>query len=182
VGKALEEGIAFAERLTPQEVLLDDFGCARALRLSHVEDDPSTPPRELVLPARTILVAAGTQPNTVLAREEPEHVRLDGKYFQAVDEDGRKVTPERITKPSAAHVLMSVRADGRTISFFGDLHPSFAGNVVKAMASAKQGYPVVSRMLARQRSSEISPTSLIARPAAVRGVAVWQIHINRRHH
>jgi NAD(P)H-flavin reductase len=44
---------------------------------------------------------------------------------------------------------MSVRADGRAISFFGDLHPSYAGNVVKAMASAKQGYPVVSRALAR---------------------------------
>src|SRR4030095_790530 len=33
-GQALEEGIAFAERLTPQEVLLDRFGCGRALRLS----------------------------------------------------------------------------------------------------------------------------------------------------
>src|SRR5207247_3364272 len=44
---------------------------------------------------------------------------------------------------------MNVRADGRAISFFGDLHPSFAGNVVKAMASAKQGYPVVSRLLAK---------------------------------
>ena len=70
---------------------------------------------------------------------------IDGKYFQAFDEDGRKVTPERVTKPVAAHVLMSVRPDGRAISFFGDLHPSYAGNVVKAMASAKQGYPVVSR-------------------------------------
>ena len=163
VGKALEEGIAFAERLTPQEVLLDAFGCARALRLSEAHADASAPPRDVVLPARTILVAAGTQPNTVLAREEPQHVRIDGKYFQAVDENGRKVTPERVTKPSAAHVLMSVDADGRAISFFGDLHPSFAGNVVKAMASAKQGYPVVSRMLARQRPSQVSPAALIAR-------------------
>jgi len=163
VGKALEEGIAFAERLTPQEVLLDAFGCARALRLSEAHADASAPPRDVVLPARTILVAAGTQPNTVLAREEPKHVRIDGKYFQAVDENGRKVTPERVTKPSAAHVLMSVGADGRAISFFGDLHPSFAGNVVKAMASAKQGYPVVSRMLARQRPSQVSPAALIAR-------------------
>ena len=61
------------------------------------------------MPARSILVAAGTQPNTVLGREEPQHVTIDGKYFQAFDEDGRKVTPERITKPVAAHVLMSVR-------------------------------------------------------------------------
>ena len=161
VAKALEEGIAFAEQLTPQEVLLDEFGCARALRLSQA--DPTAPPREVILRARTILVAAGTQPNTVLAREEPQQVRIDGKHFQAVDENGRNVTPERITKPAAAHVLMNVRADGRAISFFGDLHPSFAGNVVKAMASAKQGYPVVSRMLARQPASEISPGALIAR-------------------
>ena len=47
---------------------------------------------------------------------------------------------------------MSIRADGRAVSFFGDLHPSFAGNVVKAMGSAKQGYPVVSRVLAQRRA------------------------------
>jgi NADPH-dependent glutamate synthase beta subunit-like oxidoreductase/NAD(P)H-flavin reductase len=159
VAKALEEGISFAERLTPEEVLLDEFGCARALRLSSAGDLP----RDIVMPARSILVAAGTQPNTVLGREEPQHVAIDGKYFQAFDEQGRKVTPERVTKPSAAHVLMSVRPDGRAISFFGDLHPSFAGNVVKAMASAKQGYPVVSRMLARQAPSAVMPSELLAR-------------------
>jgi NADPH-dependent glutamate synthase beta subunit-like oxidoreductase/NAD(P)H-flavin reductase len=174
VAKALEEGISFAERLTPEEVLLDRFGWARALRVSSPShppplageggegrESPGAPP--IVLPARTILVAAGTQPNTVLGREEPQHVTIDGKYFQAFDETGRKVTPERITKPSAAHVLMSVRPDGRAISFFGDLHPSFAGNVVKAMASAKQGYPVVSRMLARTAASAVSPEDLVAR-------------------
>src|SRR5262245_39372440 len=162
VAKALEEGIGFAEQLTPQEVLLDRFGCARALKLSAPAEGDATA-REVVLPARSILVAAGTQPNTVLGREEPQHVSIDGKYFQAFDEDGRKVAPERITKPAAAHVLMSLRADGRTISFFGDLHPSFAGNVVKAMASAKRGYPVVSRMLARLAPSALAPSALIAR-------------------
>lgn len=115
------------------------------------------------MPARSILVAAGTQPNTVLGREEPQHVSIDGKYFQAFDEHGQKVKPERVTKPSAAHVLMNLRPDGRAISFFGDLHPSYAGNVVKAMASAKQGYPVVSRVLARQAPSDVSPEALLAR-------------------
>ena len=38
--------------------------------------------------------------------------------------------------------------NGRFISFFGDLHPSFFGNVVKAMGGAKRGYPIVSRALA----------------------------------
>jgi NADPH-dependent glutamate synthase beta subunit-like oxidoreductase/NAD(P)H-flavin reductase len=166
VAKALEEGIGFSERLTPEEVLLDRFGSARALRLSSqaaADTDPGAPPLEAVLPARTILVAAGTQPNTVLGREEPQHVAIDGKYFQAFDENGQKVSPERTTKPSAAHVLMSVRPDGRSISFFGDLHPSFAGNVVKAMASAKQGYPVVSRMLERQPPSAVAPAALMTR-------------------
>jgi NADPH-dependent glutamate synthase beta subunit-like oxidoreductase/NAD(P)H-flavin reductase len=170
VAKALEEGIGFAEHLTPEEVLLDDFGCARALRLSS-KDRP-----DIVMPARTILVAAGTQPNTVLGREAPQHVAIDGKYFQAFDESGNKVTPERITKPSAAHVLMSLREDGRAISFFGDLHPSFAGNVVKAMASAKQGYPVVSRMLLRQAPSNISPQALIARLNEELRASVHEVH------
>ena len=60
------------------------------------------------------------------------------------------------------HVLMSLRPDGRAISFFGDLHPSFSGNVVKAMGSAKQGYPVVSRMLARRQPAEPAPAALMA--------------------
>src|SRR5208282_1366118 len=47
--------------------------------------------------------------------------------------------------------------------FFGDLHPSFAGNVVKAMASAKQGYPVVSRLLATRAPADPAPSQLTAR-------------------
>jgi NADPH-dependent glutamate synthase beta subunit-like oxidoreductase/NAD(P)H-flavin reductase len=165
VAKALEEGVGFAENVTPREVLLDRFACARALRVSSGANADAAPgaPLDAILPARTILVAAGTQPNTVLGREEPRHVRIEGKYFQAVDEDGCAVTPERITKPAAAHVLMNVQPDGRAISFFGDLHPSYAGNVVKAMASAKQGYPVVSRKLSRQAPSTVPAPALLRR-------------------
>ena len=148
VAKAMEEGIRFAEGLTPVAVEVDPDEHAVALRLARAE-----PEGEVVLPARTILVAAGTQPNTVLAREDPAHVALDGRYFQALDEDGNKVTPQRVAKPDAVHVLMSLMPDGRAVSFFGDLHPSFAGNVVKAMGSATRGYPVVSRMLARRAPS-----------------------------
>src|SRR5580698_6552107 len=117
----------------------------------------------VVLPAKTILIAAGTQPNTVLAREDEHNVTLDGRYFQAYGEDGAKVKPERIAKPGAVYVLMSVRSDGRAISFFGDLHPSFSGNVVKAMSSAKQGYPVVSRMLGKIPASEPAADALAFR-------------------
>ncbi len=37
----------------------------------------------------------------------------------------------------------SYNDNGRLISYYGDNHPRYAGNVVKAMASAKDGYPHV---------------------------------------
>ena len=158
VAKAMEEGIRFAEGLTPVAVEVDADDQAVALRLAQSE-----PEGEIVLPARTILVAAGTQPNTVLAREDPAHVALDGRYFQALDEDGNKVSPQRVAKPDTTHVLMSLMEDGRAVSFFGDLHPSFAGNVVKAMGGATRGYPVVSRVLARRQPADPAPEALRAR-------------------
>jgi NADPH-dependent glutamate synthase beta subunit-like oxidoreductase len=151
VEKALEEGICFAENLTPLGVEVDAFGHASALTVKarHSEADGSVTEANVRLPARTILVAAGTQPNTVAAREDSAHFALDGRYFQAVDEDGNPVKPARSAKPEQVHVLLRKYADGRFTSFFGDLHPSFFGNVVKAMGGAKQGYPVISRVLGR---------------------------------
>ncbi|MCH7555684.1 MAG: hypothetical protein IIC08_06820 [Proteobacteria bacterium] len=164
VGLAFEEGIRFAECLSPVAVDVDDYGHARALRLNrqqHVREGGGWITLDAVesLPARTILVAAGTQPNTVLAREHPERFSLDGRYFQAVDENGEAVTPERIAKPGEVRILTSLLDDGRAVSFLGDVHPSYAGNVVKAMASAKQGYPVISRMLARIEPASGTPTA-----------------------
>jgi NADPH-dependent glutamate synthase beta subunit-like oxidoreductase/NAD(P)H-flavin reductase len=157
VGKALEEAVRFAEGLTPVAVEVDGHGHAAALRVSRVDG------AETVLPARAILVAAGTQPNTVLAREDGR-IALDGKYFQAVDEAGLPVTPARaFPKPDVAQVLMHRAEDGRAISFFGDLHPSFYGNVVKAMGGAKRGYPVVSRVLAAREATAVAGLELVKR-------------------
>ena len=151
VQKALEEGITFAEGLTPLSVELDRYGHAQAIKLSaqrRTEDGQWAETGQVLLPAKTILVAAGTQPNTVLAREDPDHFALDGRYFQAVDEAGEPVRPETASsKPADVRVLLARGPDGRCMSYFGDVHPSYFGNVVKAMGSAKQGYPVVSRVL-----------------------------------
>ncbi|MEO8165866.1 MAG: pyridine nucleotide-disulfide oxidoreductase, partial [Betaproteobacteria bacterium] len=151
VEKALEEGIRFAENLTPAAVVIDEFGYASGLAASghRTLSDGSTEQFDTTLPARTVLVAAGTQPNTVLAREDASNFTLDGRYFQAYDESGNPVRPEKSAKPATPQMLLSRRDDGRFVSFFGDLHPSFFGNVVKAMGSAKQGYPVISSVLAK---------------------------------
>ena len=74
VEKALEEGIRFAEGLTPLRGR-SRRARARAIGL-HVSRAAQRRRRRVarrgatLLPARTILVAAGTQPNTVLARED----------------------------------------------------------------------------------------------------------------
>lgn len=161
IEKALEEGIRFAENLTPVAVELDAFGHAAALLVESRQTAPdgAVTATTTALPARAILVAAGTQPNTVAGREDPTNFTMAGRYFQAVDEAGQPVTPERSAKPKVPQVLLSRRPDGRAVSFFGDLHPSFAGNVVKAMGSAKLGYPVVSRMLAMVAPASTLPAS-----------------------
>ena len=171
VAKALEEGIGFAEGLTPLAVEIDAHGRARALTVSvqHTDGDGVWHETDRAeLPARTILIAAGTQPNTIAAREDPTHFHLDGRYFQALDESGALSHPEKgFAKPDATQVLTELRADGRAISFFGDLHPSFYGNVVKAMASATRGYPLVGRMLER------------VQPASTATDAAFLDHIHR---
>nr|MCU0897539.1 FAD-dependent oxidoreductase [Burkholderiales bacterium] len=154
VEKALEEGVVFAEGLTPLEVEVDARRHASGIRFSRQtlgEDGKWTRAGELRLAARTIFIAAGTTPNTVLAREDSVHFAVDGRYFRATDEDGNPIKPQfSISKPDRADVLLTKSNDGRFVSFFGDLHPSYFGNVVKAMGSAKQGYPTVSRVLAKR--------------------------------
>ena len=157
VAKAMEEGVKFADGLAPLAVEVDAYGHAAGLRCTRVDGS------EVVLPARAVIVAAGTQPNTVLAREDGR-IKLDGRYFQAIDADGHPVQPPRgLAKPDEAQVLMHRTADGRFISFFGDLHPSFSGNVVKAMGSARRGYPIVSRALASRDATPVAGATLIAR-------------------
>jgi len=150
VVKALEEGIAFAENLTPIEAVLDEPGAVsavmfgregqvgRALRQAqgeHAGQDTVT------LPARSVLVAAGTTPNITCEKEAPGTFQLDNKkkFFQPHsierDDDGRwHLVPD----PNG--FFTSYQRDGRFVTYYGDNHPRYAGNVVKAMASAKDGY------------------------------------------
>jgi NADPH-dependent glutamate synthase beta subunit-like oxidoreductase/NAD(P)H-flavin reductase len=172
VAKAMEEGVRFAEGLTPVAVEVDGFGHAAGLRCKRHDGS------EALLPARAVIVAAGTQPNTVLARED-SRVLLDGRYFQAIDENGDARSPQRaLSKPDHAEMLMHKAENGRFLSFFGDLHPSFFGNVVKAMGSAKRGYPVVSALL--QNSEPATSKSGAAVIAACRDQLAATVHqVNR---
>ena len=154
----MQEGIRFAENLTPEEVEVDQYGHAAALQLK------SSRRERRVSDAREVNSGGrGYAAEHRLGREDPDNVFLDGRWFQAVDEDGQSgqagTLRETDRRPGAD--VHSQRWPG--ISFFGDLHPSFAGNVVKAMASAKQGYPVVSRLLGRRAPADPKPAELLDR-------------------
>ncbi|MBL8386249.1 MAG: FAD-dependent oxidoreductase [Burkholderiales bacterium] len=167
---ALQEGIRFAECLTPVRADVDNYGAVKGLAFQRARmgsDGRFAADGETWLPAHTVFVAAGTQPNTVLSREgsdaERAHFKVDGKYFAACDEAGDPVRPEAsISKPRRADVLLSKSADGRFVSYFGDVHPSYFGNVVKALGSAKQGYPVISRVLAQRAPTPVAGAALLA--------------------
>jgi NADPH-dependent glutamate synthase beta subunit-like oxidoreductase/NAD(P)H-flavin reductase len=141
LGNALAEGVRFAEHLSPKQIQVDDAGHAAAVELHG----PQAPGKTVTLPARTVLIAAGTHPNAVLAREEPELYELHGDTFAALDEAGTRL-PVGSDSPS---IFCRHEPDGRKVSFIGDAHPSFAGNVVKAMASAKYAAPVINAALDR---------------------------------
>ena len=115
IEKALEEGISFAEGLNPTRIEVDEFGAVRAVRMSiqlRSDEGVWSAGAETEVAARTILIAAGTQPNTVLAREDPDNFELDGRYFQACDENGAPVRPEPASakpKTSASAVVKTFR-------------------------------------------------------------------------
>jgi NADPH-dependent glutamate synthase beta subunit-like oxidoreductase/NAD(P)H-flavin reductase len=156
VVKSLEEGISYVENMSPVEAVADERGAVAAIVFERMRLDAESKKwkasGELVrVPARTVCVAAGTSPNTIYERERPGTFALDEwKEFFAPHKlegaDGsRKLVPA--AKGERAF-FTSYESEGRFISYYGDNHPVYAGNVVKAMASAKDGYEHVAALFA----------------------------------
>ncbi len=146
VTKSLEEGVRYLELLSPVEVHVDRFGAVEAVTFERQEQGEGRallPTGERVrLPARSVFVAAGTQPNVTYERERPGSFALDARgYFQthAAARDGDAV---RLTE-GPGFFASALGPAGQTVSFYGDNHPTYAGSVVKAMASAKHGHRAV---------------------------------------
>jgi NADPH-dependent glutamate synthase beta subunit-like oxidoreductase/NAD(P)H-flavin reductase len=160
--KALQEGIAFLEGVVPLQAVDDRHDALKTVvfdRLAHDEHGKwRSAGQTLPLPARSLFVAAGTSPNVIYEKEHPGTFRLDGRgrFFQTCDREG---------SPSKAGFLTSYVDGDMRVSFYGDNHPTYAGNVVKAMASAKYGYPHVVALFA-ERLAALEPAGQAARDAA----------------
>jgi NADPH-dependent glutamate synthase beta subunit-like oxidoreductase/NAD(P)H-flavin reductase len=172
--KALEEGIGLAEGMNPLMAIADDYGHLRAVRFENAQQAGA---RESVdVPLRSLYVAAGTSPNTIYEQEHPGTFTMDGKFFQRYEPrwaDGEvELTPMHDTrwpKIGRPAPLTSYAKDGKYISLYGDNHPVYAGNVVKAMASAKDGYPWVVK-LHQGKIDAAAPSLQRERDAALRAL------------
>jgi NADPH-dependent glutamate synthase beta subunit-like oxidoreductase/NAD(P)H-flavin reductase len=170
VSKAFEEGIYYAENLSPVEAVPDEFGHVKELLFEKqiVEDGRWKDSGEVIsLAARSVMVAAGTSPNIIYEKEHLGTFKLDKwkQFFQAHALSGAELI--EVEDPREAGFFTSYQhpADpAKRITFYGDNHPRFAGNVVKAMASAKEGYPhVVSLFPSLAPADEAQWRSLVER-------------------
>ena len=155
--KSLEEGIGFAECMSPAECVLDEYNHVRALecnRMALVDGKWKDTGEKVVFPARAIMVAAGTNPNVVYEKEHPGTFVIDQNescfaMHRAVETDNGIFKLEPVG-PRETGFFTSYEQGGRFITFYGDAHPVYAGNVVKAMASAQHGYHEIVRLFANE--------------------------------
>ncbi|MBK6751064.1 MAG: FAD-dependent oxidoreductase [Acidobacteria bacterium] len=163
VQKALEEGIDFVECMSPTEAVPDEYGAVKAIIFERLDYIAETGKFENTaetheFPARTVCVAAGTSPNVIYEKEKPGTFNMDEwrQFFQPFkverDGDGKQHLVE--TTKGEAGFFTSYEHDGKFISYYGDNHPTYAGNVVKAMASAKHGYPKVVEIFADELTAQ----------------------------
>ncbi len=162
VQKALEEGITFVECMSPTEILLDRHGAVRGIRFErqkHTADGKWIATGEFVeMAAGTVLVAAGTSPNITYEREKPGTFALDERksFFQVGRVDGDSFAPVKRGRDDRGAAFLTSYVQGtRTVSVYGDNHAAYAGNVVKAMASARDGYTSVVEVF-RERIAHVS--------------------------
>ena len=160
ISEALEEGIALAEGMSPLSADADEYGHLNAVDFEKLvlDGDRWKNSGEVIkVPLRSLYVAAGTSPNTIYQSEYPDTFVMDKWFFQRYEpewtNDSVELVPmhdEAFPKLGKPAPLTSYQKDGKFISFYGDNHPVYAGNVVKAMASAKNGYPYVVKLFEKQ--------------------------------
>ncbi|MCA1829513.1 MAG: FAD-dependent oxidoreductase [Myxococcales bacterium] len=144
--KALEEGIYFAEGLSPVEAVPDQYGAVQAVKFSKRDGS------FVEMPARTVCVAAGTSPNITVEKEAPGRFEVDPAHasFRCHRlQDGKLVAAD--VNDDLTGDVGFFTSDGK-VSFFGDNHPVYAGSVVKAMASAKDGFPHIAALFTEELS------------------------------
>jgi NAD(P)H-flavin reductase/NADPH-dependent glutamate synthase beta subunit-like oxidoreductase len=179
INEALEEGIALAEGMSPLGADADEYGHLNAVEFEKLVLENGrwkSSGQVIKVPLRSLYIAAGTSPNTIYQSEYPDTFVMDKWFFQRYEpewtNDAVELVPmadEAFPKLGKPAPLTSYQKDGKFISFYGDNHPVYAGNVVKAMASAKNGYPYVVKLF-EQELANLNPAQQPERDAALKAL------------
>ena len=164
IHEAINEGIQLAEGMNPLEAIADKYQALRAVKFEKLVEKESkwmSAGHEIEVPLRSLFIAAGTSPNTIYEQEHPYSFRMDEKFFQRYEphwngNDLPELVPmddTPIPKIGRPAPMTSYHKNGKFISFYGDNHPVYAGNVVKAMASARDSYPYLVRLFEKDLES-----------------------------
>ncbi|MEI6354990.1 MAG: pyridine nucleotide-disulfide oxidoreductase [Methylococcus sp.] len=174
ITEALDEGIRLAPGMNPLEAMEDAYGHLQSVRFEQLElqGERWQKKSELEVPLRSLFVAAGTSPNTIYESEHPDSFVMDKKFYQRYEPSSFEPMPTlvqmndetgpKVGKPAP---FTSYQRNGKYITFYGDNHPVYAGNVVKAMASAKDGYPYITRLY-QEDVKTLTPEGQAARDQA----------------
>ncbi len=145
--KAMEEGVMYGEGLSPKAARLDANGQIDALLCERTQFDADGKPagerEEVELPTRTILVATGAKPNIAYYFEHRGTFELSERNYQTNRFENGALKPVPVAphcKDPGFGAFTSYDRDGHRVSFIGDTHPVFNGNVVKAVASGMRIY------------------------------------------
>lgn len=152
LAKALEEGLFYIEQMSPESVVLDDYGDCQALLCRSSVDNS-----EHCIAAKTILVATGAKPNVAYAFEHRDELPRNGFEYQRYQNDEQqltKVTENRHVKSPQVAMFTGYEKNDKRVTFLGDTHPTFHGSVVKAIASAKRCYGHIAHLFDQQLGDE----------------------------
>ncbi|MFV9881867.1 MAG: FAD-dependent oxidoreductase [Anaplasma ovis] len=140
---AMSEGVYFAESMEPSEIMLDKYGHASGVAVKDAAG------KERCIAAKSVIIAVGTHEGRRMLEER--NIFFSPKK----DVAGHNHLETALSDEQS----FFVSHDG-TISAFGDLHPHYKGSVVKALASAKNGYKLVTEALERHSTHQSSETFL----------------------
>jgi NADPH-dependent glutamate synthase beta subunit-like oxidoreductase/NAD(P)H-flavin reductase len=179
ITKFFEEGVRFIEKLSPLACIPDERGALAAVEFERLADqggDLQGTGEKVTLPARSLFVAAGTSANVTYERERPGSFEIDPRAkgfrsFRAVRGADGALALEPVSSGEIGFFTSYLR-DGHTVTYYGDNHPVYAGSVVRAMASAKDGAPHVEALFSdeierldpgEQRARDTSWNAFVAR-------------------
>ncbi len=132
---ALALGIKFEENILPKEICTDEFGYSKLVKFTNGKE----------ILAKSVLIAIGTDNN------EFQDIDETNEFQNELAQDTFIREPKGVPQNSLYPLKKRFG-----ISYFGDCDPQYSGSVVRALASAKNGYKAISQSLVKRKPKNLT--------------------------